>query len=79
MCVPNLPSLPWNIKSKVHKIRRTLKREDKPSSVHRETVAPTMRVNPGLLEKQQWRQRQQQESYVNKSENEVRLHKERNP
>ena len=44
----------------------------KPSSVHRETVAFTMRVKPGLLEKQQRQQRQQQH-HVNASENKVKL------
>ena len=42
------------------------------SSVHRETVASTMRVNPGLLEKQQ---RRQQQSYVNTSEDKVQPQK----
>ena len=49
--------------------------EDESSSVHRETVAFTMRVTPGLLEKQQRRQRQQQQqSCVNTSEDKVQLH-----
>ena len=47
----------------------------KPSSVHRETVAFTMRVEPGLLEKQQRQQRRQQQSHVNTSENKVKLQK----
>ena len=51
----------------------------KPFSVHRETVASTMRVNPGLLEKQKRQQRRQQQSCVNTSENEVRLHKQKDP
>ena len=34
------------------------------SSVHRETVASTMRVNPGLLEKQQRRQQQSLRKYI---------------
>ena len=48
--------------------------EDESSSVHRETVAFTMRVNPSHFEKQQRQQRQQQ-SYVNTSENKVKLKK----
>ena len=46
----------------------------KPSNVLRETDASTVRVNPGLLEKQKRQQRRQQQSYVNTSENEVLLH-----
>ena len=42
--------------------------EDESSSVHRETVAFTKGVEPGLLEKQQRQQRRQQQSYVNTSE-----------
>ena len=45
--------------------------EDESSSVHRESVAFTMRVKPGLLEKQQRRQRRQQQSHVNTSEDKV--------
>ena len=45
--------------------------EDESSSVHRETVAFTLRVKPGLLEKQQ----RQQQSHVNTSEDEVQLQK----
>ena len=49
--------------------------EDESSSVHRETVAFTMRVKPVLLEKQQRQQRLQQQSHVNTSENKVQLQK----
>ena len=49
--------------------------EDESSSVQREIVAFTMRVNPGLLEKQ----RRQQQSSVNASENEALSHKEKDP
>ena len=44
-------------------------------SVHRETVASTIR-SPGLLEKQQ---RRQQQSHVNTSGVKVHLHKKRDP
>ena len=47
----------------------------KPSSMHRETVAFTIRVKPGLLEKQQRRQRRHQQSHVNTSEDKVQLNK----
>ena len=43
--------------------------------MHRETVASTMRVNPGLLEKQQRQQRRQQQSCVNIFEEKVQLQK----
>ena len=46
--------------------------EDESSSVHRETVASTMRVKPGLLEKQQRQQQRQQQSYV---KNNVKIQK----
>ena len=49
ICVANLHSLLWNITSKAHKIRTTLTQAES-SSVHRGTVAFTMRVKPGLLE-----------------------------
>ena len=52
--------------------------EDESSSVHRETVAFTMRVKPGLLEKQQ-RQRRQQQSCVNTSGDKVQLKKRKAP
>ena len=42
------------------------------SNVHRETVASTMRVNPGLLEKQQ---RRQQQSCVTTPEDKVQPQK----
>ena len=51
--------------------------EDKSSSVHRETVALTMRVKPGLLETQQRQQRRQQQSHVNTSEDNVQLQRRR--
>ena len=47
--------------------------EDESSSVRRETVAFTVRVNPSLLEKQLRQQRRQQQSCVNASEDEVQL------
>ena len=46
VCVSNLPSLPWNITSKVHKIRKNVETKVKLSSVHRETVASTLREKP---------------------------------
>ena len=49
------------------------------SSVHRETVAFTMRVKPGLLEKQQRQQRRQQQSYINTFEDKVQLKKRKAP
>ena len=49
-----------------------VKTKVQPSSVHRETVASTMRVIPGLLEKQQ---RRQQQSCVNTSKDKVQLQK----
>ena len=49
--------------------------EDESSSVHRETVAFTMRVKPGLFGKQPRQQRRQQQSYVNTFENKVQLQK----
>ena len=50
--------------------------EDESSSPHRETVAFTMRVKPGLIEEQQ-RQRRQQQSCVHTSQDKVHFHKER--
>ena len=47
--------------------------EDESSSVHRGTVASTVRVKPGLLEKQQRQQRGQQQSHVNTSKNKVKF------
>ena len=50
--------------------------EDESSSVHRETIAFTMRVKPNLLEKHQRQQgRRQHQSRVNTSENKVLLQK----
>ena len=49
--------------------------EDESWSVHRETVAFTMRVKPGLFGKQPRQQRRQQQSYVNTFENKVQLQK----
>ena len=49
--------------------------EDESLSVQRETVASMMRVKPALLEKQQWQQRRQLQSYVNTSEDKVQLQK----
>ena len=49
--------------------------EDESSSVHRETVAFTMRVKPGLFGKQPRQQRRQQQSYVHTFENKVQLQK----
>ena len=71
ICVATLHSLPWNITSKAHKIRTTLKRRWI-FNVHRETVAFTMWVSPGLLEMQQ---RRQQQSCFNTSEDKVQLQK----
>ena len=51
--------------------------EDESSSVHRETVAFTMRVKTALLEKQQRQQRRQQQSCVNTSKNKVKLRNEK--
>ena len=52
-----------------------VKTKVEPSSVHRETVASSMRVNPGLLEKQYRQQRRQQQSCVNTSKDKVQLQK----
>ena len=52
--------------------------EEESSSPHRETVAFTKRVKPGLLEEQQ-RQRRQQQSCVYTSQDKVHFHRERDP
>ena len=70
ICLANLHSLSWNITSKAHKIEQRWN-EDESSSVYRKT---TIRVKPGLLEKQQ-RQRRQQQSYVSTTENKVQPQK----
>ena len=49
------------------------------NSMHRETVDFTMRVKPGLLEKQQRQQRRQQQSCVNTSEDKVNYRREKDP
>ena len=68
ICVMNFHSLPWNITSTTHKIRTTVETKMNLQTCIGKIVAFTMRVNPGLLEKQHRQQRQrQQQSYVNTS------------
>ena len=54
-----------------------VKTKVEPLSMHRETVASTIQVAPGLFEKQQRRQRRQLQSYVNTSKSKVHLREER--
>ena len=70
ICVANLHSLPWNITSRAHKIRTTLKRRwiFKRASGN---CCLYVAGKTGLLEKQQ----RQQQSHVNTSEDEVQLQK----
>ena len=70
-CESSLPTVEYHVRLARFEQRWN---EDESSSVHRETVAFTMRVNPSHFEKQQRQQRQQQ-SYVNTSENKVKLKK----
>ena len=46
ICASNLPSLPWNIKSVVHKIGTTLKRK---SDLHRNPLSPQSGIIPTFL------------------------------
>ena len=75
----NLPNLPWNITSKVHKIRTTLKRRSHLQACIGKPLPPRCGKSRPLRRQQRRQRQQQQQSFIDTSENEVHWYKERNP